>query len=582
MQKKNHLERFTRSRSALLLTGAIYAAAMAPQVQAFSFDLGEEVSGNLDITLGYANLFRTEDSDRSDWWDLTKTHSTDPNATRYGGYNDLSERRVPDAGDLVSQVGSVTAELDLTWRNFGFVGAGSFKYDTEIMDRGMDRGELAGTGVQWTESTRKYAGNPVELLDAYVWGEFEVGDNPLEVRLGKQVINWGEGLYFLNGVSTQVPLNFNKLFTPGSELKEAYIGNEAIFASMGIGDNSSVEAYYQFGWNRAEFAPQGTWFGVDVLYRGSNSSEIQGGDNVTNAIAGAPFGMPFRAYADRQAKDDGQWGISFKTAIEDTEYGIYYSRYHESRPFIYGNFTDTLGAGLPASTSVGGLLFGLDFGHMYAEDQDMYGASFSTTVGDWSLAGEVAYRPDQALFGDTLQKGYFDGPFGISGTNIHENDTINASINGIWLGGPTILGIDSQFALYQLGLEHISGDRSKLAAQGLITRQDDGKWLTDTASGLNEITPDKTAMGAAFAWAGTWKSVMPGTNLTLDVFLQHGLFGNSHYYGNFAEDHTFFATGLTAAIGNDWEAGISYSGMVAKNSDYEDQDTIGLAVNYKF
>src|SRR5690554_5237579 len=69
------------------------------QAIAFNFDLSEEVSGGLDVTLGYANLFRTEDSQREDWA---------LNGGRYGGFNDLSEMRVPDAGDLVSQVFSVT------------------------------------------------------------------------------------------------------------------------------------------------------------------------------------------------------------------------------------------------------------------------------------------------------------------------------------------------------------------------------------------------------------------------------------------------------------------------------------------
>ena len=266
--------------------------------------------------------------------------------------------------------------------------------------------------------------------------------------------------------------------------------------------------------------------------------------------------------------------------LGDTEYGIYYSKYHETRPFVYGNFTDTLDPALPASTVVSGLLFGLDVGHIWAEDQEMFGFSWSSTLGSWSFAGEIAYRPDQALFGDALNKGYLDE--GISGTNIHENDTVHASVNGIWLGGPTIAGIDAQYAIYQLGVDHISGDRSNLAANGTITRQEDGKWLIDTPSGLSTLVPDKTAIGAALNWGGTWQGIISGTDLTLDLFVQKGLSGNSHYYGNFAENQTIFAASLIANIGTDMEASLTYAGMSQKDSDYDDQDTIGIAFNYKY
>ncbi len=34
----------------------------------------------------------------------------------------------------------------------------------------------------------KFSG--AELLDAFVYGSFEIGDKPLDVRLGKQVVSW--------------------------------------------------------------------------------------------------------------------------------------------------------------------------------------------------------------------------------------------------------------------------------------------------------------------------------------------------------------------------------------------------------
>ena len=528
--------------AAAVFAGMVGLAAAAP-AQAFNFDLGEEVSGSLDITLGYANEFRTEDSQSEDLVPFNR------------GLNYLSEARTPNAGDMVSQVFSATFELGLDWRNFGLVSSVAAKYDTEIMDKQLDRGQLAGTGVQWSESTRKYAGNPVDLLDAYVWGSFEVGENPLEVRIGKQVVNWGEGLFFLDGVSSQVALNINKLVTPGAELKEAYIGNRGIFAQLGIGDASSMEAYVFEEWNRAEFPTQGTFYGSDAFFRGS--MEVQGGDNILlTPGAGIPTRDP-----DEPAKNSGQYGVNFKTTIGDTEYGLYYSRYHETFPFL--------------RATGGASVFGL--AQIWPEDLDMYGFSWSSTLGNWSFAGELAYRPDRPLFGDIVGKGYVNLNPGYEFlTNIHRNDTYSLTANGIWLGGPTIAGIDAQYALYQVGVDHISGDRSQLAPQNTITRDDKQTALSAT------VTPDKTAIGVAVNWGGTWQAIRPGTDLTLDLFVQQGLKGNSHFWGNFAENQTLYAASLIANIGNAWEASMVYSGMAQKTSDYEDGDTVSFAVNYKF
>lgn len=533
----------------LAICAGLAGLGSAGQAAAFNFDLSNEIHGSLDVTLGYANLFRTESSQKNDW--LVR-------GGRYGGGNDLSEMRVPSSGDLVSQVYSVTGELSLNWKDYGLVSSVAAKYDTEIMDRRMSRGELFDHS--WSQAARKYAGNPIDVLDAYVWGNFDVAGNPLDLRLGKQVVNWGEGLYFMGGVSTQVPLNISKLVIPGSELKEAYIGNNSILAQMAVGNESSISAYYQFEWNRAELPPQGTFFGYDILYRGSENG-VRGGNNISQLLGAGDLGLPFRL-SDRTPKDSGQWGINFKTTVKDVEYGIYYSRYHATLPLLYGG---------PGNT-VSHLIFPDGMGQYWPEGQDMFGLSWSTAVGQWSFAGEIAYRPDEVLMGDYLNKGYLNN----EGKAASNNDTVHASFNGIWLGGQTFAGIDTQYATYQVGVDYISGDRSNLALQNTITRESINTPLRADRS------PDKTALGAAFNWGGTWFDVRPGVNMTLDLFVQQGLKGNSHFYGNFAEKQTLFAVSLIANVGNSLEASLVYSGSKQNNSDYEDLDTVGFSANYKF
>lgn len=529
MLMKFPIKRLTQA--IVLLSGGIGLAFAGPlHAMKLNFGKDSEVSGNLDITLGYAASVRASDA---------KADALDPSNNLLGTGtipNYLSDARVPEAGDLISNVFKATAELGLSWRNYGFVGSGTYQYDTEIMRD--DSVDLVGNSAPWTKAAEDYAGNYFDLLDAYIYGSFSVAENPLDLRAGKQVINWGEGLYFIDGVSTQVPLNYNKLVTPGSELKEAYIGVNSFYAQLGLGYSASISAYVQTSWERAEFAPRGTFYGDDVFFRGGTEVE--------------PFlGVPIRD-GDDTPDDSGQWGISSRVFIsENTELGIYYSRYHETVPF----FKLTV----PGSANDLGSATGLQ--QTWPEDLDMFGLSLATTLGSWSISGELAYRPNRPLYTKLTT-------FDSEGRNIEKHDTVSASVHGIWLGGALPLGIDSHQMLIQLGADYIDGDLENLQAHNFIHDE--------------IVSPDDLALGIAGEWSGTWFSVYPGTNLTLGLFLQRDLHGNSHFWGNFAEDRTLGTVSLTADIGNSWETKLGYNWIKQDNSNYETLDNVNLSVNYKF
>ncbi|GGO85301.1 hypothetical protein GCM10011348_33500 [Marinobacterium nitratireducens] len=524
MQKSIHLKRLPL---AVAVLSGMLGLAKVNQAEALQLDFGEdsELSGSLDFTLGYAAAIRASDA---------KSAALDPTNNLLGSGatpNYLSDARVPDAGDLISSVFKGTAELGLGWRNYGFVGTATYQYDSEIMDG--DSVDFLGNPAPWSKAAEDYAGSDLELLDAYVYGSFEVGGNPLDLRLGKQVINWGEGLYFLDGVSVQVPLNINKLVTPGSELKEGYIGVNSVYAQLGIGDSSSLSAYLQTDWERAEFGPRGTFYGDDVLFRGGTETDPL-------------LGVPIRDN-DVEPDEGGQWGIAGRTFVtDDTELGLYYSHYHETFPFLQLAFPSNSATGLR---------------QIWPEDLDMYGASFATTLGTWSLNGELAYRPDRPLWTNLAT-------FDAKGRNIEKHDTVNASVHGIWLGGALPLGIDAQLLTVQFGADYIDGDLDNLQAHNSIHSE--------------ALSPDRLSYGVAAQWNGTWQAIYPGTDLTLGLFLQKDLQGNSHFWGNFAEDRLLGTLSLTANIGNAWEARAGYTWVNQDNSNYESQDVVNLSVNYKF
>src|SRR5690606_23718186 len=109
------------------------------------------------------------------------------------------------------------------------------------------------------------SGSSAEILDAFVWGNWWVGDMPLNVRAGKQVISWGEGLLFANGINSINPVDVNALLAPGSEVKDALIPLNSISASIGLNDALTVEGFVLLEWRETQLPDCGTFFAVSDL-----------------------------------------------------------------------------------------------------------------------------------------------------------------------------------------------------------------------------------------------------------------------------------------------------------------------------
>jgi len=220
---------------------------------------------------------------------------------------------------------------------------------------------------------------------------------------------------------------------------------------------------------------------------------------------------------------------------------------------------------------------GMTISQKWVEDLDMFGVSFSTTAGDWSIAGEVTYRPDRPVYTNFWghdDKGCWDTGTGCvyftNGDAYEEHDSYHASVNGIWLGGPFIAGITQQVGIVQIGADMLGGDLSNVMANYNVH-----KIGSDTYA-------DDLAYGVAAQWIGTWQALYPGVDVSLDIFAQHDIEGNSHFYGNFSEGRTIGAVSVSATVGSEWEVKLGYQFMDMDDSYYETQDLYNFSANYKF
>ncbi|MGH8352419.1 MAG: DUF1302 domain-containing protein [Pseudomonas sp.] len=477
LKSRPSMLRFAPAKSGFALAG-ILPLLVAVQAQAVEFSFAnDEISGSIDTTVSYGQLWRVQGQDKS---------GEDIN-TNDGNRNF-------DTG-LVSEVYKITSDLEATYQNYGVFVRGSAFYDTQIMDKRndyYDNNDPAQPSQNFpkddsfTYETRHTAGRNAEILDAYVYGNWDVADMPLSARVGRQVFNWGEGVFYRGGVNTTNPVDAGKFRLPGAELKEVLVPVEAFQFNLGLTDNLSVESFYQWNFKESAIDPVGTYFSeTDLFADGGNTAYSQndafspavtpltgtpfgflnGRSLYDNAVAGNlgllagqpgyNFGLNGSDYAsgnvikvanvgsDINAKNDGQYGVAFRYIAEElnsTEFGFYYVNYHAKEPQIAVDFSQYDGvdiAALRQAAQTGALLApdlianplqtanllgSIDAAgnvivrREYVEDIRMFGMSFNTTVGEASVFGELSYRPNL--------------PVGISATNDIVRDLLAQGVLG--------------------------------------------------------------------------------------------------------------------------------------------------------
>jgi uncharacterized protein DUF1302 len=321
-----------------MLVAALCASGTA---QAVDFAAGGW-NGSFDTTISFGQTWRQE--------------ARDP---RLIGTADGGSGRSPniDDGDLnyrkgrVSSAYKVVSELSLDRGNIGLFVRGSLLYDDLVEDSDTDRTPIS-------ESGKRLAGSYVRLLDAFVYGNWDLAGHELDLRAGRQVVNWGESTFIQSGINNAINhFDVSALRVPGSELREAYLPQEILKVGFGLTDNLTAEAIGIFDWDRTEPEPVGTYFsgndfvprGGDQVFLGFGAFSDQGTDFTS---LGGPFIANFQAVPRGQTiapSDSGQYGMALRWFLPDfsqgTEFGFYFVNYHSKLPLISGRTGTQAGIG---------------------------------------------------------------------------------------------------------------------------------------------------------------------------------------------------------------------------------------------
>lgn len=293
---------------------------------AFEFAHGE-LTGNLDTTLSVGAMWRMQGRDPGLIAIANGGTSRDPNADE-GTLN-------YDKGDLVSLAAKATVDLQLKWRDYGLFVRGTAFYDDAIERK-------SGLGPR----ARDRLVSDAEILDAFVFGKWQIAGRTLNLRAGKQVVSWGESTFIPNGINVLNPIDVSRLRLPGSELREAFLPTPMVWASQELTDTTTLEATWLAKWDKTRIDPRGTYFSSndfvgddgDIAYTGF------GRRNDQNGPAGVfPASPTARLMAprgdDRNPSDSGQYGVAlrqFVPAWNNTEFGFYFANYHSRTPIVSG------------------------------------------------------------------------------------------------------------------------------------------------------------------------------------------------------------------------------------------------------
>ncbi len=348
-----------------------------------------------------------------------------------------------DKGDIVSNTLKATVELGWSYEGWDAHRIGLFVRGSGFYDFALENGDLARTEL--TQEALNWAGSRTELLDAYAWWQFPGG----EIRVGQQVINWGESTFIQGGLSVINPIDVSALRVPGAELREAFRPLGMVWASFDFSSNVSVEGFYEYEWEPIVIDPPGTYFSTnDFVGPGGEYVFLQfaafpdTGESPPFMIP--PLDIPFMSVprGDTVEPDDGgQYGLALRWFLPNwggTEFGFYYMNIHSRLPTINGitgpvsivpEMTARGGAaalmfyymvGVPpgvspeidalaaqAAAAVGAAVYAesANWFTAYPEDIKIYGLSWNATLGTSGIAfqGEVSYRQDNPLQADDVE-----------------------------------------------------------------------------------------------------------------------------------------------------------------------------------
>lgn len=568
---------------------------LAPQAFAADFQWGE-VSGSFDTTLSYGIQFRAEDRDP----DLVGKIHLNPAVAGMtpaqfiaapGAFsaNGDAGNLLYDSGDVISNVAKVNFDLMLRYDNLGFFTRAFYAHDFEI-----------DGDSRISRAARERIGSHGDLLDAFVFGDWTFGEDqlPFSLRLGRQVVSWGESTFIQGGINTINPVDVSRIRVPGAELKEALLPVNSIWSSIGITENISMELFVQADWKPLIVDPAGTyWSTQNFVGRGGDTVLLGFGQFNAAQAAGAGIAVP--RGPDVNASDSGQFGAALRWFVPewDTEFGFFALQYHSRLPVLSATAVTTT---VPAS----GRYF-----TEYPEDIRMYGVSFNTVWRGIALQGEYSYRPNLPLQIDDVELLFaalsplnplqptqpFLSQLGTFAPGATIDGYVRHNVGQAQMTATYLFGQDNPFrasnwvVVGEIGVTHVYDlpDQSVLRYEGPGTFTGGGADRT-TGDLRNPVTQttgfaDATSWGYRLVTRVDYNNVWGAWNVSPRLSFQHDVSGTSPGPGgNFIEGRRSLSVGVNFSRLERFAIDASYTAYFGGGIHNQISDRDFFAIDFKY
>ncbi|CAG0958514.1 hypothetical protein BURK1_00586 [Burkholderiales bacterium] len=593
--------RFARGALALALCSAFGLAG--PAALAGTFET-ENVKGSFDSTISYGMQWRMQGTSCSlvgnDNGGCVPTSGTLGELVNGPGNGATSN---PDFNYLQSDNGN------LNYRKHQLISA-ALKGNHEVALR-FNQGWSALGRVSWlydpavdrtertplTSDAKRIAAQDVTLLDLWVAKDFEVAGMPGKVKVGNQVLSWGEDIFIYGGINIINPIDLTRAHKPGMQLKEIFRPAPMVSFNLGVNNNWSLEGFWQFRWNAFRFDPVGTPFSIgDVIGNGQMSafvpSSVIGAPTGTVGDPGTisngeiiPAGERFTlsdllaagtvvpTQRTKSPPNTNQFGLAARWRPDNSnaEWGFYYIHYNDKIPFV----------GFVNDPSILDNPFGLGYFLQYGKNRDLFGVSVNGNLGDWAVGAELSYRPRDGVGVDPTVP--LDGPncaFCAPGTysGYIDEKKWQAHLTAIYLLGPS----------GNLGwLLRATG-----AAEGTLLLEAAAAYYPNLdRSGKDALLlpnyemPTRLSTGAVVSLGLVYPHIFgTAVNLTPQIDALYDISGTSPNTIPFVKGRLAVTPSLNFEYLNKWRAQIAYTSFSGGggNNLMRDRDYLAINVSYSF
>lgn len=393
------------------------------------------------------------------------------------------------------------------------------------------------------------------LLDLWVSKSFQIGDQQARVRVGNQVISWGESLFLPGGINSTNAMDIMRLSQPGTQLKEVYLPAPMISVASGLGHGLNVEAYVQTDWNASYFPPTGSyWSVVNGLGKGHDA-----------------YGL-----AEKAPRQWGQWGVALRYQPQATQLnlGVYALNYHDKTPNFSLNIDNS------------GLM-----GWTYAQDRRLYGVSANFPAGDWALGTELSYRPRDAVALNSAVSGCAsqNGNCWVDEKRWQWHGTALLSLTPD-VGGGLLKAIGAQTATLLFEAVAISYPGLKQTYGGDPVSAGGWGWgqLTDPNAAPTPFG-SKTSWGFNFDFSWNYDgTLIPGWQVVPEVYYFQAVSGHTPNLSGLFMQGAKSANFILSFIQNPatWQVALNYAkfwnGSTLLDQPLKDRDFFGLVVSRNF